>query len=180
MNNESQWIQIGFASKAHGVKGEFCAHLEAGRDTVLNKGHQILLTPAKLSGQKTSELPDKGLIKVIANIKKGHKIIMSLEEVSDRTRIENLLPFHLSLSRQQFPKSEEGEFYLCDLFNLEVINIDSNEYIGKISGFYNHGAGEIVMIECSGDVLELPLVEHFFPRFDLEDGKVWVKLPIEV
>ena len=114
----------------------------------------------------------------IKSIAFGNKVIVYLDEVSDRNKVEEIIPFEVYVDRELFPDTEEDEFYISDLVGLEVRVEGTEEVYGKVSSFYDNSAQVVLVIKGSGNqVQELPFIEEFFPIIDIEDGYITMVLP---
>lgn len=169
---EDSRVLLGFASKAHGLKGHAIFHLAAGSDSHLEVGHKVWLMP-----EKGSLLTREGAEFTIEEIHFGNDIRVKLEGVPDRTALEKLLPFEVYCDRSQFPELEEGEFYIDELLGLTVVTAEGKA-VGKLADFYETPAQLVFTIRFNnGTELDLPYVSDFFPAVDLEAGTVTVNLP---
>lgn len=173
MKNE-KLIEMGFCSKPHGIKGGFTFNLSNLEDSVLKKSSKVTLFP-KSEGSSINKDGEEFTIKSIAF---GNKVIVYLDEVSDRNKVEEIIPFEVYVDRELFPDTEEDEFYISDLVGLEVRVEGTEEVYGKVSSFYDNSAQVVLVIKGSGNqVQELPFIEEFFPIIDIEDGYITMVLP---
>lgn len=166
-----EFIKLGNCQKVHGIKGELSFNLLNPSDSILKKNHKLLVKP--LPGSKLTE--DKEY--KILSIRLGNKVICALEGVMDRNEAEEIIPFEFYLSRNDFPKAHDDEYYLSDLIGCLALDHMTLEPIGEIASFYDSGAHDIVVIGTKNGNIELPLVEKFFKEIDIENKKVLVFLP---
>lgn len=164
-------IKFGYCSKPHGIKGAFSFHLFNTEESTLKKGSKIILKPSS----ETSSVAQDGEAYEIATISFGNKVIATLKDVNDRNKVEELIPFEIFVERSTLPEPDEGEVYIDDLVGLEVRNSDG-KVIGEVKGYYDNGAQTV--LEISGEAaMDLPLVDHFFPEINIEDGFVIMNVP---
>ena len=79
--------------------------------------------------------------------------------IDNRTAAEKLRGTTLSVSRNDLPPLEDGEFYHSDLIGLAVVT-DSGEPVGEVRAIENFGATDIVEIEKpDGKSFMIPLTE---------------------
>lgn len=174
-NNEL--VEMGFCSKPHGIKGGFTFVLSNMDDSCLKKGTKLMLFPSN----SKSEIASDGEEFSIKTISFGNKVIVYLNEVDDRNKVESMIPFTIKISRDLFPQTDEDEFYLVDLIDLEARDHDSGEVLGKVKDFYDNTAQTILVIKAPGkEVLELPLIDQFFPEINIEEGYITVTPPTYV
>lgn len=164
-------VYLGHSRKVHGIKGAFTFFLE-NPDTVLHDGQKIWLEPA----DDNSAVVKEGSFFTIQKLSLGNKVICTLKEVQDRNKAEELLPFKIYIDRSEMPELDDDEFYLNDLIGMDAINSEGKR-VGKVLRFYSNGAQDIVVIRTHNDVVELPLIEQFFPLIDLENNCVTVNFP---
>lgn len=161
-------IKIAYAAKPHGLKGE----VELGflDQNVLENGMKIIATPYN----ERSSIPKSGMTLTLEKIKQGNKVIASFKEVTDRTQLEAILPFEISVNRQDL---DAEEFYAFDLPGMSVIS-EAGENLGVVAKVLDNGAQEVLEIKLSGgEVIMLPFVENFFPEIDLENETITMVMP---
>jgi 16S rRNA processing protein RimM len=170
--DQENLILLGYAAKAHGLKGHAIFVLPSGSETHLEAGDKVWLIP-----QKGSLLTREGAEFEIEEIHKGNDLRVKLVGVPDRTALEKILPFEIFCDREQFPELEEGQYYVADMLGLTVVTVDGKS-IGKLQDYYETKAGIIFIIRFNnGTEMDLPYVSDFFPEVDLEAGTIQVVLP---
>ena len=88
--------------------------------------------------------------------------------IDNRTDAEKLRGTTLSVSRNDLPPLEDGEFYHSDLIGLAVVT-DSGEPVGEVRAIENFGATDIVEIEKpDGKSFMIPLTEQAVPEWNAE------------
>lgn len=171
---KNELVEMGFCSKPHGIKGGFTFVLGNLDDSCLEKGVKLTLFPSNPS----SSLSPDGEVFTVKSISFGNKVITYLDEVTDRNKVESIIPFTIKVSRDLFSEADEDEFYLVDLIDLEVKHFETGEVIGKIKDFYDNTAQTVLVIKAPGkEVIELPLIEQFFPEINIEEGYVSINPP---
>jgi len=168
-------IEMGQATRVHGLKGGFAFRPFNQDGTLLRPGTKVMLRPLG----PASCIPEQGQEYTILSASSGPKVVLYLQEVSDRSQSEKIIPFALWLDRKAFPKEEEGEFYLEDLIGLEVFHYESKIHIGKIEAFYEMGSAPVIVIRGEKNLLELPFIDRFFPHIDLPTKQAFVLPPEE-
>lgn len=170
--DQNNLILLGYAAKAHGLKGHALFILPSGSDTHLERGDKVWLVP-----QKGSLLTREGAEFEIEEIHKGNDLRVKLVGVPDRTALEKILPFEIFCDRSQFPELEEGQYYVADLLGLTVVNSEGKK-IGKLQDYYETKANLVFTIRFNnGSEMDLPYVSEFFPAVNLEEGTIEVVLP---
>ena len=88
--------------------------------------------------------------------------------IDNRTAAEKLRGTTLSVSRNDLPPLEDGEFYHSDLIGLAVVT-DSGEPVGEVRAIENFGATDIGEIEKpDGKSFMIPLTEQAVPEWNAE------------
>ena len=72
-------------------------------------------------------------------------IIAHIHGFEDRTSAEVLRGAELFVNRESLPKLKDGEYYQTDLIGFDVIR--DGETVGKVDGFQNFGAGDIIELD---------------------------------
>ena len=167
-----KYIELGYCSKPHGIKGAFSFVLSNPTDSALKKGSEILLKPTT----EKSSLDEKGEKFKIKKIQFGNKVIVELVNVLDRNKVEELVPFSIWLNREDFPPLQEGEYYLNDLIGFKVF--DQNEsLIGVVESLGTNGVQDIIRIKGSdGSAIEVLFIENFVKQVNLEDCFILVTI----
>ena len=168
----NEYIEIGFSSKPHGIRGALGLQQHNGESKILSRGRQLMAFPYN----ETSSLPASGKALTITSASAATKSVVSFAELTSRNDVEAMLPCVFKVTREAFPKlSDESEFYLVDLIDKEVFV--ANKSYGKIKSFYENTAQTIFTIEShEGEEIDLPYVKSFFPAVDPK-GKITINLP---
>lgn len=72
-------------------------------------------------------------------------IIAHINGFEDRTSAEVLRGTELFVNRESLPKLKDGEYYQTDLIGFSVVR--DGKTIGKVDGFQNFGAGDIIELD---------------------------------
>ncbi len=167
--NREELVELGFAFRPHGIKGGFLFKLLNEQDSVLARDEVIYIFPS----DPKSTVKTEGERVEIENIHFGNKVICYLKDIKDRNLVESMLPFKIFYPRDKFPKLCEDEWYVEDLVGLKVFNLDGYE-IGLVDAHYNNGVQTILKVKLVKDneFVELPFVENFFPKVDIENQRI--------
>lgn len=156
-------VQVGYVSGAFGIVGGL-------RVTPFSMDADALLKV------KTWWLDKPALRSVSVRTAKMHggDVVATLVGMRDRNEAEALKGAAVHVSRSEFPKLEEDEFYWSDLIGLDVVNLEG-EALGKVTDMMHNGAQSILRITPAdagapdAKVSErlVPFVEHFVKKVDL-------------
>ncbi len=72
-------------------------------------------------------------------------IIAHIRGFEDRTSAEVLRGAELFVNRESLSKLKDGEYYQTDLIGFDVVR--DGETVGKVDGFQNFGAGDIIELD---------------------------------
>ncbi len=175
MKEKDQLVKIATAYHPHGIKGELELRLlnPNPEESVLDDEMKVWLIP----NSEKSNLKKAGEEWVIKKLRFGNKIICELEGIKDRTHLETILPFDLFVSREDFPEAPDNEFYLVDLVDLPVVDLEGKE-LGKLESFSDNGQQYLFDVRLNnGELITLPYVDSFFPEIDVEGKKIVMIMP---
>lgn len=94
----------------------------------------------------------------------GDSVIVALDGVNDRDQALALKGTIFYVQRADLQKTEENEFYVCDLIGKTVKIIGNKNIECKISNIYNFGAGELIEISYDGATFMVPFTKENFPE----------------
>ena len=160
-------IQVGHLLDAWGVKGWFKVQAYSNQADAIFKAKQWYL---RGSGPKVSQR----VLKIVAVKEHGEGVVAQAEGVSDRSGAEALRGHELFISRADFPRVGEGEYYWIDLIGLEVLNREA-EALGRVIGLIDTGPHAVLRILPPGVVEPakpdqeklIPFVAAFIDDVDL-------------
>ena len=165
-------IELGSCRKPHGVKGAFSFNLINQTNSSLKKGSRIVLRPLNESSSVTKD----GEEFVIQSIGFGNKTIVTLKEVNDRNKVEEMLPFSIHIYRCDLPELEEDNYYLSDLIGLKVCD-ETLQYIGDVLEMSTNGIQDILRVKTKTEIIDILLIENFVKEINWEEGVITVILP---
>lgn len=145
-------ILIGKIGAAHGVNGWVNVFSYTEPDDNLLSYHPWLLckTLSQLNQGKELVVTDSG--------RKGKHFIVRFEGCDDRNQAQQLTGFWIAVKRSQFPPLPEGEYYLQDLLNFQVLNA-KGDILGHLKQWQESSAQNIMEIRTvSGESLWIPWV----------------------
>ena len=105
--------------------------------------------------------------KFVRPVPNSDVIIAHIRGFEDRTSAEILRGTELFIDRDSLPPTKDGEYYQSDLIGFTIMQ--NGKSVGKIAGFQNFGAGDIIENE-NGDMFSFRGA-----NVDLENKTVMVK-----
>ena len=169
-------VHIGHCTSPHGIKGEFSFVLYNPEDSILDNGSTITLTPRGAG----SSVPQDGKEFAIKKISFGNKTIVSLEGIDNRNIVEEMIPFDVHVSREDFPETEDDEYYINDLLGLEVYHYYTKNLIGRVMDFYENGAQVVLKIKTDKEIIEVLFMNQYVPVVDIDQNRLEIIPPILV
>ena len=104
----------------------------------------------------------------------GKKNIGSIEGCEDRDAALNFKGKHIFAFRENFPITNNDEYYVLDLIGCEVFNV-KQESLGKVIDIKNFGAGDLIEITNNGKkTFYIPMNEDNFINVDIDKKKMLV------
>jgi 16S rRNA processing protein RimM len=136
-------IVIGVIATAHGVKGLV---------KILPYGEDPALLEEVVEFDITLKNPH------------GKYYLAEIEGVNSREDVEAIKGTELTISRDQLPEPDEGEYYIEDLVGMKAVNANSGKDAGTIIAVHNFGAGDLLEIKPkSGETYLLPFNDDHVP-----------------
>ena len=124
------------------------------------------------------EKNDKKRLLVVKNVKRlnDKKVILDFEGIDNVDSAKELNGYKVKIRRDLLPEKNEDNFYIKDLFGLEVFS--ENEKIGEIIDVMETAAHNILIIEDINTKKEImvPLIDEFVTKIDFSNGKIEVAL----
>lgn len=163
------WVPLAEVTKPHGVRGEV-------RLKLYNEDSDVLLDQDEV----LSRFPDgaEEEVSVDAARRADDAILMKLYSVDNRDRADELRGALVCVKRGDFPPLEEGEFYVCDIEGARVLSRRGQDLVplGTVREMRSYPSVEVLVIAAAdgGKDWEVPLVEAFVERVDVEKGEVIV------
>lgn len=100
---------------------------------------------------------------------KGDTAVIKIDSVDDRSEAEKLKGVSFFVKKEDLPKLDENQFFICDLIGQKVSVIGENINL-KIVDVKNFGAGDLIEIleEGAKDSFFIPFTKENFPEIDGE------------
>ncbi|MBQ8481508.1 MAG: 16S rRNA processing protein RimM [Alphaproteobacteria bacterium] len=159
-------VCIGKIVAAHGIKGEV-------------KVQPLNSNPAdwkKLGDVENEDASRTFSIKVTGKSSANANVRVKIKGIDTRNEAEALIGTEFYVCRDKLPELGEEEYYLQDLIGLQVCLKTPDKIIGKVAGFYNFGAGDIIELKLDGqkETEMLPFTKQYVPEINIAQGYVTV------
>lgn len=165
-------VELGRCTQPHGIKGAFTFQLINTQDSSLDLDSKIILFPLA----DKSSIQSKGEEFTIEKISFGHKVMVYLKGITDRSITEKMIPFSIHILKSDLPELDEDEVYLDDLIGCKAIHRETKKELGKIIGLEDNGVQAILVIRGQ-EAFDIPFVDAFVGEIDLEAGTVEIDPP---
>jgi 16S rRNA processing protein RimM len=104
----------------------------------------------------------------------GKHTVAFLEGIEDRDAAAKLANLDIAIKRSQLPDLPEGEFYWCDLMNLEVRDQDG-QVLGRVTDVLDTAPHGVLVVAGTEKIL-VPLVKNeIIRRVDRDLGVIHVR-----
>jgi 16S rRNA processing protein RimM len=164
-----QYIEIGFAGKTHGVKGELKFSVE---DTYWDDFEQADVLFLEVAGRKTPYF--------IEYIKSGHLLLVKFEDVSSREAANALTNRPVFMRRQDVNANMIDAVRVEDMFDLlpgYLIRQTSGEDVGKIKEVLEFPQQIMAVVEYGGKEIFIPLNDVFIREIQQSEKWILMELP---
>ncbi len=102
-------------------------------------------------------------------------IIMELDGITSVNEAKKLIECKIFLKREQLGNISEGEFYLVDIIDMEVVTADG-EKIGKVCDVFTTAAHDIYVVQDGENEIMIPAVDEFVKEVNFEKKIITVNL----
>lgn len=160
-------VTLGTVQKAHGLQGRFFLNLynQEKRESILKKDTFV-------------QISSDGEIYQFESLQFSTKVIGKFKNIDTREDLEEILPFQVQMRREDFPKIRgEDLFYYEDLKGLSVFDAKTKDFIGHIQSIFHNTAHDVFQITTGEGDFEIPFVENFVPKVDLDKKRVYIIPP---
>ena len=163
-SDEPVFVVIGKIRKPHGIRGEV-------RMTVLTDFPDLIEI-----GQTVYVGQNYQAYKIKSIRWHGGDLLVSLEELADRTAVEIFRNILVYMKSQDMPPPEEGEYYHHQLVGIDVVT-DQGKNLGKLKEIILTGANDVYLVDTpeGGEIL-LPDSEEVVLNIDLDGGTMLVHI----
>ena len=157
-------LRIGVITSTHGIAGELKVYPTTDDPKRFKKLKNCILK----NERETLELNVAG-VKFFKNM-----VIIRFKEFNNINQVEKFKNSELYVTRENAIPLEEGEYYICDLIGLDVID-DKDNHIGKIYDVIQTGANDVYVIKMiDGRELLLPAIKQCILNVDITSGSMQV------
>jgi 16S rRNA processing protein RimM len=156
MEDKKNYVFVGTFGQPHGLKGEIYINIQTSSLDSFKLLKKYFLDDYKL------ELIFKKFRKI------GKKIVASIENCQNRDEASLYKGKHIYVLRKNFPFIENDSYYVVDLIDCLVVNIQ-NKKLGKVVDVKNYGAGDLIeVIDNSKKTFFIPMNKENLEKVNIE------------
>ncbi len=159
-----QWVEVGYVQRAHGIRGELRIKLHNQDSDVLSSLNEVLLRHGDSSEQVVRIAKKRPTTPGI--------VLLSVEGVSDRNTSETLKGATLLIPRRALPDVDKDEFYVHDILQALVVDIDGVE-VGRVVDYLHYPSADVLIVQGSKRY-EIPVIKDFVHKIDTEHARIVV------
>ncbi|MFT3708253.1 MAG: ribosome maturation factor RimM [Archangium sp.] len=161
-------LQIGYVSRAHGLKGEVVIKTFDPASTVLEEVERLHVIPREgaardLDIESVGESP-------------GSDLLVRFKGFQNHEKADALRGATVHVYRDDLEQPAEGEFFHGDLVGLEAFTPDGKR-LGVVEEVWSTGPVPNLCIRDGKEELLVPFAEEFVPKVDLAEKKVTIIPP---
>ncbi len=159
-------VLIGQIVNVHGIKGEVKIYPYTDDvDSLAKKLKKVYLDEAMTKSYKSTCRIQKGML------------LVKLSEIDTVEKAESLRKKYVYISEDDLDELEEDNYYVKDLLGSDVIDITTNESIGKLDYVFNTGANDVYEITKSDNTkIYLPAIKQVIKKVDIKSKKIYVEI----
>ena len=114
--------------------------------------------------------------KSTCRIQKG-MLLVKLSEIDTVEKAESLRKKYVYISEDDLDELEEDNYYVKDLLGSDIIDITTNQSIGKLDYVFNTGANDVYEITKSDNTkIYLPAIKQVIKKVDIKSKKIYVEI----
>ena len=162
-----QFFRVGVITSTHGIRGEVKVYPTTDDPQRFKKLKKVILD----DGKQRLDM-EVASVKFFKNM-----VILKFKGIDNINDVEKYKQADLLVTRENAVKLEEGEYFIADLYGLDVIDADNGQVYGKITDVVNRGASDIYIVDTPNGERMIPVVDEFVDRVDVNEG-VFIR-PIE-
>jgi len=160
------YLRVGVISTTHGIKGEVKVFPTTDDPNRFNDLKNIFLD----TGKELITLEIVG-VKFFKQM-----VILKFKEFDNINEVEKYRGKDLLILRADAVKLEEGEYFIYDLIDSEVVT-DEGEMLGTLIEIMATGANDVYVVKTpGGEELLIPSIKECILDVNVEDKKILVHL----
>lgn len=168
MMTRDECVELGYISKAHGIKGEVRVVFDVHDIEEYQHKKAFFLAP---KGEPLQRIRVKAF-----RLQTGKQAIIKFEGINDRNSSESLTSNQLFIPLTELPELPEGEFYYFEIMGFQVQDEVLGE-LGTIKDYVEAGGQNILFMTYKEKEVLIPANRDFVLRADMEKKVLFTHLP---
>jgi len=176
-------VEVGRIAGAWGVKGWVKVQPFSTDPQALLAARAWFLKPAEpapaagiVKPAAAAALPPPHL-QITTARRHGEVVVASADGIADRAAAEALKGARIFVSRANFPKAGDGEYYWIDLIGLDVLNREG-QWLGRVDSLIDNGPQTVLRLvdDRASEAVErlVPFVDAYVDDVSLEQRRITV------
>ncbi|MCU0445591.1 MAG: ribosome maturation factor RimM [Microscillaceae bacterium] len=164
---QDECYELGSIVKTHGLKGEVLCYLDVDvPDEYAEMDSVFVEIKKKLEPFFIEKIQLTG----------GNKAIIKFEDLNDITAVEKIVHCKLYLPLDVLPESEDDDFYLHEILNYTVIDVQKGT-LGIVTNLYEGAQQDLLGMTYQNREVLIPLVDAIVLQVNHENRTIEVNLP---
>ncbi|MEL7339307.1 MAG: ribosome maturation factor RimM [Bacteroidota bacterium] len=161
-------VELGYIAKARGLKGEVKAVFDVHnlREYKREEGFYLAKKGAPLKFYSLQSL----------RIQNQGNAVLHFEGINDRDTAESLKSHTIFFPKEELPELPKGHFYFFQVIGYEIED-KKHGSLGKVSGFWDGPAQDVLVIDYQGAELLVPVMDEFVLQADHEQQILYTAVP---
>lgn len=166
-----KYLQIGVIISTHALKGEVKIYPTTDNIRRFDDLKKVLVSEDAEKGGETLEIESARYFKNLVILK-----FRGVDRIED---VQKYLKKNLYVTREDAVPLAEGEYYVADLYGMEVRREEDGVLLGHISDILATGANDVYIVKDdsgSGHEILIPAIRQCIRKVDVEGGVMTVHL----
>lgn len=118
------------------------------------------------------------LLTIDKSLVKNRVWLVLFKDTANRNTAEALIGATVALSREDFPQTDDNEYYWVDLIGLQVIN-QENITLGTVDNLIETGPNSVLVVKEDQKTRLIPFVGTYIINVDLQKQQILVDWGID-
>lgn len=159
------YLEVGQIVSTHGIMGEVKINPWCDNQEMLCKFSKFYLD------KKESEILEVVRSKPYKNV-----VLVKFKGIDSINETEKIIKKILFVNREDI-KIEEGSYFIQDLINIDVLDIDTGIVYGKLKDITKTGANDVYHVDNfeKNKIYLIPAIKDVIIKTDIEDNKMYIR-----
>ncbi|CCC57837.1 ribosome maturation factor RimM [Caloramator australicus] len=162
-----KYLKIGKIINTHGIKGEVKIYPLTDDIKRFDKLKFVFF--------KRGDLYEKVNVQGVKYFK--NLVILKLEGIDDMNAAEKIKNDYIYIDRENAVELPEDTYFIADLIGMDVVNIETDEKVGRIISVFSTGSNDVYEIKMdNGKIILIPAIKDVVKHVDVENSLMKIKL----